>query len=744
MSPICLAIVGGGPYCTYAMERLAASVAARNGAALDIHVFDRTGQFGAGGVHSPLQAPTSFLNRMADHVSFGADESNEVAGALLPERDRPSLYAWCRRKFAETADPRFDIEPDSWPRRYLHGMALREQFSRYVESLRSWPSVTVTLHHAEVTDMEDLADLPGADGPLLITSVAVVDDEAGTPVRTAVDQVFLLTGHSCNDPMRAGRTRHWAQCAEAVPGAVYVPSAYPLHERLTPRTAGPGKVVGCAGTMLTGIDLILHLTEGRGGRFRRTDTGGLRYVPSGEEPRSIVAFSESGLFAFARPHEFSPPGAPKPKHQGVFLTVDAVDRLRRDFGSDPVRVGEVTARQLDYDRHLLPLIVAEMWLLYYATLFGPDLSRHLTQVSAAAREDFLGRTAGTAPAEDSVRSLTAPMQESVAEAVTALESLLLGRSSYASLRSAERPWSFEALLERYAEVVLGEDARKRLEAVLDDPAEVASLIAGLESPTRHAVLPSGNLFSWERTLNPIPESEQTSPEQYRKAMVEFMTTDHLRARQGVFVNPAKTAADGVWRGLRPVIVHAVNFGGLHAEAHRKFLSTWLRQHNRLAYGPVPDVMERIQALIEHGILDVSPGPQARVDTRGDDLVVVGPRTGAVRRIDVLVDARVPSFDASDDIAPLYPNLLRRGIVRKWHNPQPGGPGFEPGGLDLTEDFQVVRPDGSVDRRITVLGPAIEGQRFFQGGALKPDVNHHAMRNVLCWLANFWKLADSAG
>jgi uncharacterized NAD(P)/FAD-binding protein YdhS len=724
------------------MERLAASVAARGGAGLEIHVFDRTGQFGAGGVHSPLQAPTSFLNRIAKHVSFGADESNEKADPLLPERDRPNLYAWCRRKFAETADPRFDIEPDSWPKRYLHGMALREQFSQYVESLRSSPSVTVTLHHADVTDMEDLAEPAGPDGQLLITSVPVADDAAGTPVRTAVDQVLLLTGHSYNDPMRSERTRHWAQYAEAVSGAAYVPSAYPLQERLTSRTAGPGTVVGCAGTMLTGIDLVLHLTEGRGGRFHRTDTGELRYLPSGEEPRSIVAFSESGLFAFARPHEFSGPGVAKPKHKGVFLTVDAVDRLRRNFGGAPVRVGEVTVRQLDYERHLFPLVVAEMWLLYYATLFGPDFARHLTQVSADAREDFLDRTAGAGPAEHSVRMLTAPMEASVAQAVADLESLLLGSSSYAALRSAERPWSFEALFERYAEVALGEDARKRLQAVLDDPAEVASLVAGLESPTRHAVLPSGNLFSWERTLNPIAESEQTSPEQYRKALVEFMTTDHLWARQGTFVNPVKTAADGVWRGLRPVIVHAVNFGGLHAEAHRKFLGTWLRQHNRLAYGPVPDVMERIQALIEHGILDVSPGPQARVDTHGDDLVVVGPRTGAVRRIDVLVDARVPSFDASDDIAPLYPNLLRRGIVRKWHNPQPGGPGFEPGGLDLTEDFRVVRPDGSVDRRITVLGPAIEGQRFFQGGALKPDVNHHAMRNILCWLGNFWKLADA--
>ncbi|WP_078893127.1 FAD/NAD(P)-binding protein [Streptomyces sp. NRRL F-2580] len=744
LARIRLAIVGGGPYCTYAMERLAASVTSRDGSVeLDIHVFDRTGHFGAGAVHSDAQAPTSFLNRIARHVSFGADESVEDAGPLLPAELRPNLYDWCRRKFEGTGDPRFDIDPDSWPKRYLHGLALREHFSEYVEILRSQPSVTVTLHHSEVTDIEDLAE-KGEEGTLLVTSAPVGDVRNGAVTRTAVDQVLLLTGHSYNDPMRSERTRQWVESAARTPGSVFVPSAYPLRERLTTENAGPGRVVGCAGTMLTGIDVILHLTEGRGGLFQRAATGELRYVPSGHEPRSIVAFSESGLFAFARPHESGSSGAKKKKRKGIFLTVESVDRLRENFGSDPVRVGRSVSRQIDYERHLFPLIVAEMWLLYYETLFGEDFGGHLAEATAAARRDFLDRTAETAPTEESVRMLTAPIERAVAEAVDALESFLLGRSPYVSLRAEVRPWCFDTLLWRYVDVVLGQSARERLEAALDDPAEVASIVAGLESPSRHAVLPSGNLFSWERTLEPIAPSDQTSPEQYRKAMVEFMTVDHVWARQGTFTNPAKTAADGVWRGLRPAIVHAVNFGGLHADAHRTFLGSWLRQHNRLAYGPVPEVMERIQALIEHGILDVSPGPLARVETDGDTLVVRGPRTGAVRPIDVLVDGRVPSFDASADIAPLYPNLLRRGLVRVWRNPHTGGgEAFEPGGLDLTEDFRVIRPDGSVDDRISVLGPAIEGQRFFQGGAMKPDANHHAMRNVLCWLRTFWKQTTAA-
>ncbi|MFC7817162.1 FAD/NAD(P)-binding protein [Streptomyces sp. NPDC057367] len=744
MTPIRLAIVGGGPYCTYAMERLAAWAASEDGPdELDVHVFERTGQFGAGRVHSPLQAPTSFLNRVAGHISFGADESVEDASHLLPEELRPSLYTWARRKFERTGDPRFDVKPDSWPRRYLHGLALREQFDAYVDILRARPGVTVSLHHHEATDIEDLA-APGTDGPLRVVSVPADISGPATAVHTEVDQVLLLTGHSHHDPRCSPRTRQWAEAAERTPGAVFLPSAYPLEDRLTDDVAGPDTVVGCAGTMLTGIDVVLHLTEGRGGRFLRSRDGALRYEPSGREPRSIVAFSESGLFAFARPLDHSGGGA-KRKHKGVFLTIEAVDRIRQNFGSPPVRVGEATRRQIDYERHLFPLIVAEMTLLYYATLFGTDFGRHLAQVSAGAREEFLDRAAGTAPAQESVTLLTAPLERAVDEAVEAVESLLSGRAPYAELAARPRDWSFADLLRCYTDVVLGTDNRQRLEAVLDDPAGTAALTATLSSPTRHAVLPSGNRFSWERTLEPIAPGDRTSPEQYRKAMAEFMTTDHRWARQGVFENPAKTAADGVWRGLRPVVVHAVNDGGLHADAHRRFLGTWLRQHNRLAYGPVPDIMDRVQALVEHGILDVAAGPGARVGTDGEGLVVTGPHTGAALRIDVLVDARVPAFDASADAAPLYPNLLRRGLVRKWHNPhQSGGVGFEPGGLDLTDDFCAIRPDGSVDRRISVLGPAIEGQKFFQGGAMKPAANHHAMRFTLRWLRTFRTLADMGG
>src|SRR5258708_34691091 len=103
MRPIRLAIIGAGPSCTYVLERLAATVnAVYNPFMLELDIFDKTGEFGAGQVHSTLQPSTSFLNRIAGQVAFGADESVVGAGPLLPKRLRPPLVGWGRTKFAET------------------------------------------------------------------------------------------------------------------------------------------------------------------------------------------------------------------------------------------------------------------------------------------------------------------------------------------------------------------------------------------------------------------------------------------------------------------------------------------------------------------------------------------------------------------------------------------------------------------------------------------------------------------
>ncbi|NED03492.1 hypothetical protein G3I55_17705, partial [Streptomyces sp. SID6648] len=171
--------------------------------------------------------------------------------------------------------------------------------------------------------------------------------------------------------------------------------------------------------------------------------------------------------------------------------------------------------------------------------------------------------------------------------------------------------------------------------------------------------------------------------------------DQKWARQGNLRNPHKAASDGVWRDLRSVISYAVDDAGLTAASQRVFLDRYVRHHNRLANGAAPEIMAKIMALMDHGLLDVGAGPGARLglDEGTRRVVVEGAHHGFSRPVDVLVDARIHPFDPEADVLPLYRNLLARGTVRLWRNAAADGADFRPGGLDLTPEFHPIGPDG---------------------------------------------------
>ncbi|MEV7251118.1 FAD/NAD(P)-binding protein [Streptomyces cyaneofuscatus] len=721
-----LAIVGAGPSCTYVLDRLAAVAKASTGPVpLAVHIFDRSGRFGAGQVHSPDQPVTSVLNRIAGQVAFAADESVVGAGPLLPREERPTLHEWCRAKYTETGDPVYDLTAEDSPKRYVHGLALADRFQRYVGILEEVHGVEVHLHHGEVTDLEELPD-----GRLRV----VVGD--GARVLDA-DHVLMLTGHSSNDPARYPRQAAWARFAENR-RAVFVPSVYPLENAFAPGQGGPGSTVGCAGMGLTGIDVILHLTEGRGGVFSRQPDGTLAYRASGREPDSVVMFSRAGLFTFTRPFNAKERDTGKLEHRGVFLTEDAVRRLRRSAGR-PVTIGGREQRQLDFREHVFPLVALEMAHVHYTTLLGRDFGRRVEAAGRPAYEAFLADGGSGASPDTSVQRLLSPLEVLVDQAAKTVDAVLSGRLGLAEAEVEAQGWDATAALRRVLEVVFGSEQANVIATRLDDPAGLADAVAAGESPWRHPKGVADMRFSWERSIRPIDPGSSATPEAYRAAMLDFLDLDHRWAVQGNLSNPAKAAADGVWRDLRHVLAAAVDFGGVSARSHRDFLDVFMRHLNRFVNGSALGVMEKVGALVRHGIVDVSAGPEAEVrpDRRSGRFVVRGGVTGAVLPVDVLVDSRVHPFDAANDVLPLYPNLLKRGLVRRWCNPDVDGPDFVPGGLDLTKDFHPVREDGGIDRRITVLGWPSEGVMFFQYGALRPNQNHHLMQDILCWMRGFW-------
>jgi FAD-NAD(P)-binding len=728
--PFVLAIVGAGPSSTYVLERLAATVANLEDHALEIHIFDKSGQFGAGQVHSTRQPVTSYLNRIVGQVTFAADESVEDAGTLLDPEQRPTLHEWCQRRYAQTGDATFNLAPEDWPKRYIHGLALMESFERYVALLRAEPNITVTLHHSEVLDLEPCGE-----------RFEVVHTAGAGPV--LAHHVLMVTGHSSNDPLQSPRLAPLARFAADHP-ACFIPSAYPLEDTLVPEAVGPGMVVGCAGMGLTAIDIVLHLTEGTGGVFEPRSGGRLRYIPSGREPNKIVPFSEAGLFTFARPFNAKEKDLERLEHRGRFLTETAIDLLRVAAGT-PMDLGRLgTRRQLDFERDLLPIVLLEMAYVYYRTLLGHGFGDHLARRVRVAYQAFLAGTGDSGSRVEDAEALAAAVDDAVADAEVLIDGLLTGRRSYDQFLAPVGPAWARRALQRYLDVVFGAGEEITCRLAANEP--VATILADHTLTWGHGVHLTANRFSWRASIEPIVPQDCTSPERYRAALLAFMDRDHRWAQQGNVENPAKAAADGVWRDLRPVLGYAVDFGGLTAESHPVFLDTYMRHHNRLANGAALEVMERIRTLIEDGFVDVSIGPRPAIalDGHAGRFRVRGSATGAEVVLDTFVDARVHGFDPATDVMPVYPNLLRRGLVRKWSNPSATGADYEPGGLDLTPEFHPIRSDGQVEQRLTFLGPPSEGVMFFQLGALRPNQNHHVMRDVLCWLREFWQSVEEEG
>lgn len=722
-----LAIVGGGPRATYALERLSADIGRlAPQERLEIRIFERSGEFGSGEAHSPSQPTTSYLNRITSQVSFAADESVLDAGPLRRPAQRPTLYEWCRDRFAQTGHPDLDLGPDDWPRRYVHGLALADMFRRFLGQLRVHRRVEVELHHAEVVDVE-------RHGRQLLVRLASGE---GFPA----DQVLLVTGHTCHEPRRWSPAREFAEFAGRS-AASYIPYAYPLDQRLPPEATGPGRVVGLAGMGLTAIDEILYLTEGRGGVFAPDAEHGLRYQPSGAEPAKLLAFSETGLFTFARPDNHKAAEPARLEHPGRFLTAEAVDRLRVSVGT--ARAGGGPG-QLDFERDVLPLVVLEMAFVHYVTLFGGQVAGFLLDRVSGVYRAFLAGTPPDSDRADDPARLVGPLQEAVDEIAPVLDAVLDGRLPMAEAAANRTGWPVGPTLLRWVGVVFGAQAQAQAQAALPgNPAELRRLARSWASPWRLDQTPAGNRFSWAATVAPLGGADVRTPEQYRAAVLDFMDRDHRWASQGNLDNPHKAAADGVWRDLRSVICYAVDNAGLTPESHRVFLARYIRLHNRLANGAAVEVMARIQALIRQGLLDVGTGPGAEVTACVETgrFRIDGPVTGATTLADTLADARVHPFDPYRAASSLFRNLLRHGIVRLWQNVSASGHTFEPGGLDLTDRFHPVSADGTVEERITVLGPPAEGRQSFLLSALRPGCNHYVMRDILTWLQDFWLMME---
>ncbi|MGW3850206.1 FAD/NAD(P)-binding protein [Streptomyces fagopyri] len=309
-----LVIVGAGPRGTGLLERMAANASELYaGSGLDIHLVDPYPP-GGGRIWRAEQSPLLWMNSEAQDVTMFTDETVDMAGPVLAG---PTLHEWAA------------LDGHAFADRRRQGAYLRWVYERTVAALP--PDITVHHHPCRALriggahDGRQLVWLEGHARPL------------------GADLVVLALGHLDAEP--DSEQTELAAYARAH-DLVHLPPDFTADSDLA--ALRPGEPVLVRGFGLAFVDLMVLLTEGRGGRYE-----GETYLPSGREPVLYVG-SRRGV----------------PYHSKIGYTwTGERPPLPRFFGPD--QVGELLARPggFDFRRDVWPLVEKELGFAHYHRLF---------------------------------------------------------------------------------------------------------------------------------------------------------------------------------------------------------------------------------------------------------------------------------------------------------------------------------------------------------------------------------------
>ncbi|MEU2246153.1 FAD/NAD(P)-binding protein [Streptomyces sp. NPDC019224] len=365
-----LAVIGVGPRGTGLVERLAANAPALYGnRPLDLHLVDPHPP-GSGRIWRRDQSPLLWMNSRAEDVTMFTDDTVRQEG---PVRPGPALDAWaqdvreCRTRCDEAADPRLRAEIETlrgrdFPSRRLQGAYLRWFHARSVAALP--PSVTVHEHRDRALRVtgprhgRQLVQLAGRAEPL------------------AVDLVVLTLGHLDAGP--DAEQRGLAAFADRH-GLVHLPPEFTADSDLSVLPAGEPVIV--RGLGLAFIDLMVLLTEGRGGRYENG-----AYVPSGREPVLHVGSRRGVPYRAKIGYGWQGERPSLPRFLGPEQARELLDR----------------PHPLDFRRDVWPHVDKELGHAHYHRLFTAHPER-----TAVDRAVFEERYAAAEPGSAELRELIA-------------------------------------------------------------------------------------------------------------------------------------------------------------------------------------------------------------------------------------------------------------------------------------------------------------------------------------------------
>ncbi|MDH2456656.1 FAD/NAD(P)-binding protein [Corynebacterium bovis] len=685
---VSVAVVGAGPRGVSVLERLAAhlesagatgsagsagatgstgpsgsAASAGPGTRLVVHLIDPA-EPGAGEVWRTDQPDILCMNTLADAVTLFTEPG---ASVTAPVHEGPTLHAWARARgltgtgsdaapaaepdaaaSAAAPDARLDgpsaLHPWSHPPRALYGRYLRWCLDRAVDRLAAL-GVDVRVHRSRAVDLR--ADEPTtatatdtlllADGTS-VTAHATVLAQGWTPVEPDAMERFLAVTVDSAAQMSAAIGR---------PSPLtWVRPGNPVDQDLSSLAAGAEVIVRGLGMGFT--DAVTLLTVGRGGRFVRDAAArsGLRYVPSGREPR-IVASSHRGYPFLPKP-EF---GAMPPTPSMPRLTA-LLDRFGP--GGPDTEPGSLDAT--DPVTGVWPAVVRDAHEEFLRTLLattvgtpGPLLDRARAVIDASRDPESLHRDPG-------IRGI-------IAEAVGGPAAGGSGSGDDAALPCLDIP----ALMDPVGAYRPGDGAAGGAGA---DP--------GAD--------PVADFTAWvgDRLVDDLREAAAGRDSALRaglRVIGASRTPVHLIGQAGRY-----TAAS------RPAVARLTAFGQM------------------VGSGPPAFRTRELLALVDAGVVRFAGAhPTVVVDPEAPAFVLTSPTTGDHPvAAPTLLDAWMHAPDVRSSADPLTAALVAAGRVRPFTPGEDGRPTRSPD-VDLPST-RVIGADGTPDPRVHLVGIPLQELR----------------------------------
>ncbi|MFZ4261333.1 FAD/NAD(P)-binding protein [Sphingobacterium sp. HJSM2_6] len=256
-----ISIIGGGPKGFYALTQFL-TLCDRRGlnTNVQIHWFNSNPNFGSGPHYQPDLPDYLLLNQCIADVNCWEEEEWK-----LDEEKHASLKAWIQKH--KTCNQTVQNED----------LCTRELFGRYlIDSLLSIlqahkSNIRIHLIQGKIEDIS-----------LTKKYIKLTANQQVLPYK--YQSILLATGHSFQNIIPE------AIINNASSEVSYISEPYPLQQLDHIR---PKSEVAIRGIGLSFIDVMLYLTEGRGGIFYKNDQE-LKYLPSGNEP-ILFPFSKTNL-----------------------------------------------------------------------------------------------------------------------------------------------------------------------------------------------------------------------------------------------------------------------------------------------------------------------------------------------------------------------------------------------------------------------------------------------------------------